>query len=289
MTGYQLTLFHPTEASVELEAFVACTLTGLDKEQKSSMRQLSDLIAQICAKHSISLHDPSKHPDLVSQPDVNDVDAFRTNRERVLASDLLIHVTHFSSTDAGQALDFAYSALLPMIIISKSDESVSRMITGIPSFKVHIRYQDPAELWDLLDDCLDKIKPILKERKLAYSKPSSNFVGQRIETLRKQQGLSRKEVAANVDYLTEETLKQIEECTDQQSNPSLFQLRQIAVLLKTTVADLVEPDMGARVVGFLNEWLEGRQAARYPHISEKDSRKIMRRMLLRVIDSLEKD
>ncbi len=61
------------------------------------------------------------------------------------------------------------------------------------------------------------------------------------------------------------------------------------MLLKTTVADLVEPNMGGRVVAYLNDWLEGRQAARYPDITEKDSRKIMRRMLLRVIDSLEKD
>jgi transcriptional regulator with XRE-family HTH domain len=289
MKGYQLTLFHPTETTVGLEAFLACALTGLDNDQMSLMRQLSNLITQICAKHSISVHEPSVHTYPPSHPHISDVDTFRINRERVLASDLLIHFTHFPSTEAGQALDFAYSALLPMIIISRSDESVSRMITGIPSFKVHIRYQDPLELRDLLEDCLDKIKPILRERKLAFSNSSTNFVGKRIRTLRKQQGLSRKEVAANVDYLTEETLTQIEECTDQQSNPSLFQLRQIAVLLKTTVADLVEPDMGARVVSFLNEWLEGRQAARYPHISEKDSRKIMRRMLLRVIDSLEKD
>jgi transcriptional regulator with XRE-family HTH domain len=96
-------------------------------------------------------------------------------------------------------------------------------------------------------------------------------------------------VAAHVDVLTEAALTQIEEGSDQASNPSLMQLRQIAVILKTTVADLVEPDMGGRVVGFLNEWLDGRQAARYSGISQKDSRKIMRRMLLRVIDSLEKD
>jgi hypothetical protein len=209
MKGYQLTLFHPTETTVGLEAFLAYALTGLNNDQMSLMRQLSNLITQICAKHNISVHEPSEHTaDPTSHPDISDVDTFRINRERVLASDLLIHFTHFPSTDAGQVLDFAYSALLPMVIISKSDESVSQMITGIPSFKIHIRYQNPLELRDLLEDCLDKIKPILRERKLAFSNSSTNFVGKRIRTLRKQQGMSRKEVAANVDYLTEETLKQ---------------------------------------------------------------------------------
>jgi transcriptional regulator with XRE-family HTH domain len=251
--------------------------------------ELSALISQVCKQHNISLYNPSRHTDPPSHRQISDTEVFQINRERVLASDVLIHLTHFPDTSSGQALDFAYSALLPIIIISRGDETVSRMVTGIPSFKVHIRYENPGELRDLLNDCLEQINPIIKERKLAFSKSNTHVVGQRIRALREQQGLSIDEVAANVDYLTAETLRQIEDRADQQSNPSLLQLRQIAVLLKTTVADLVEPNMGSRVVGYLNDWLEGRQAARYPNISEKDSRKIMRRMLLRVIDTLEKD
>jgi transcriptional regulator with XRE-family HTH domain len=289
MKGSQLTLFHPVEACVELEAYLACRLIGLSERQRSVTFEMSELISQVCKKHNISLYDPSGHTNLPSRRKISDTEVYQINRERVLASDVLIHLTHFPDTDSGQALDFAYSALLPMIIISRGDETVSRMVTGIPSFKVHIRYEHPGELRDLLDDCLEQINPIIKERKLAFSKSNTHFIGQRIRTLREQQGLSIEEVAANVEYLTAETLRQIEEKADQQSNPSLLQLRQIAVLLKTTVADLVEPNMGSRVVGYLNDWLEGRQAARYPNISEKDSRKIMRRMLLRVIDTLEKD
>lgn len=288
MNGSQLTLFHPDQASVELGAYLACTLTGLDKDQKGVVFRLSNIIAQVCEKHGISLLDPSQHTDPVYHPNLSDKDVYQINRKQVLASDLLIHLTHFPGSEAGQALDFAYSALLPMIIISHSEDTVSRMVTGIPAFKVHLRYEDPRELWDLLDDCLEKVKPVVRERKLAFSRSSVNFVGQRIRLLREQQGLTRKAVAKNVDYLTEDALAQIEENIDQQSNPSLLQLRQIAVLLKTTVADLVEPDMGGRMVGFLNDWLDGRQAARYPNISDRDSKKIMRRMLLRVIDSLEK-
>lgn len=289
MKTTQLTLFHPNDTPIDLQAYLACALTGLDRDQRSLVFQLSDVISLVCEKQGISLYEPIQHTDPLNHPELDDAAVFRQNRERVHNSDLLIHLAHFPSTGSGQVLEFAYNALLPMIIISRSDDSVSRMVTGIPTFKIHIRYQEPAELRELLDDCLEQIKPIVRERKLAFADQNTHFVGQRIRSLREQQGLTQEAVAAHVDVLTEATLTQIEEGSDQTSNPSLVQLRQIAVILKTTVADLVEPDMGGRVVGFLNEWLDGRQAARYSGISQKDSRKIMRRMLLRVIDSLEKD
>ncbi len=98
MKGSQLTLFHPADASVELEAYLSSALTGLDKEQRSLIFQICDLIAQVCEKHDISLYEPSKHTDPVYHRDLADTQVFRINRERVLASDLLIHLTHFPGT-----------------------------------------------------------------------------------------------------------------------------------------------------------------------------------------------
>ena len=162
------------------------------------------------------------------------------------------------------------------------------MVTGIPTLSIQIQYDDPEELRERFDACLDTIKPIVEERKLAFSQHKQNIIGQRIRTLREQLGLTRKDVVLAMDTLSESDLKRLEENTDDISNPSLVQLRRMAVVLKTTVADLVEPDMGARIVSFLNEWLEGRQAARYSTITDEDTKKIMRRVLLRVVDSLEK-
>jgi len=287
-TDTQLFLFRPSDTPLHLNAYLACALTGLDDSQRNLVFQLSDSISEICQKHGISLYEPRKHTDPVHNPDVNDVDVFRTDRERVLGSDLLIFLSHYPSTGAGQELDFAYNALLPIIIISKNDKRVSRMVTGIPSFKVHLQYSEPEDLNERFDNCLDAIKPIIEERKMAYSDFNTNIIGQRIRTLREQLGLSRSDIASNVRQVSEDVLKKMEESADNISNPSLIQLRQIAVILKTTVAELIEPDMGSRVVSFLNEWLEGRQAARYSTITNEDRKKLMRRVLLRVVDSLEK-
>lgn len=284
----QLSLFRPSDAPLPLQAYLASALTGLDKDQRSLIFQISDAISLICRKHGIDLYEPRKKTDPVHHAHVEDMEVFKTDRERVLESDLLIFLSHYPSTGAGQELDFAYSALLPIILISRSGDKVSRMVTGMPNLKVHLQYEEPEELREKLDSCMDTVKPIIEERKLAYSGYDRNLVGQRIRTLREQLGLTRKDIATNVKYFTEADLKLLEESTDKAGNPSLMHLRQIAVLLKTTVADLVEPDMGARVVSFLTDWVEGRQAARYSTISDEDRKKIMRRVLLRVIDQLEK-
>jgi len=284
----QLTLFRPSDTPLPLNAYLASALTGLDKDQRSLVFQLSDTISLICEKHGIDLYEPRKKTDPVHHPNVNDKDVFMTDRERVLSSDLLIFLSHYPSTGAGQELDFAYSAMLPIIIISRNTDKVSRMVTGIPTFSVHLQYDEPEELRAMFDNCLDTIKPLIEERKLAFSSYKQNIVGQRIRTLREQLGLTREDVVSMAKTITKSELKKLEESADNVSNPSLMQLRQIAVILKTTVADLVEPDTGSRIISFLNDWLEGRQAARYSSISDDDTKKIMRRVLLRVVDSLEK-
>ncbi len=279
----------PSDMKLPMRAYLASALTGLNKDQRSLIFHLSDIVSTICGKHDISLYEPRKKTDPVHHPEVHDKEVFTTDREGVLASDLLIYLSHFPSTGAGQELDFAYGAMLPIIIISRDEDTVSRMVTGIPTFNVQIKYSEPEDMRAQLDDCLDTIRPLLEERKLAFSEYDVNIVGNRIKELRTQLGLSRRDIVDSIFTITEEELEKLEENTDKISNPSLVQLRQMAFVLKTTVADLVEPNMGGRIISFLNNWLEGRQAARgYSSISDEDTRKIMRRVLLRVVDSLEK-
>ena len=89
--------------------------------------------------------------------------------------------------------------------------------------------------------------------------------------------------------MTEAFLENIEDQDDRRANPSLIQLRQLATVLKTTVADLVEPNIEERIINGLNDWIGAREAARFQGVSERDRKKILRRVLLRLIDSLEED
>ena len=88
--------------------------------------------------------------------------------------------------------------------------------------------------------------------------------------------------------LTVERLRVIEESGDKVSNPSLLELRALSTFLKTTVADLAEPDLKQRILVMLNEWLDGRSDARYG-MSRNDRNKILTRLLLRIADDLQRE
>lgn len=281
----QLMLFKPEKSNICLNAYLACALTGLEKDERYLMFHLSDVVNMVCEKHKIDLYEPRKSTDPVHHKDVSDKYVFTTDRDRVLSSDLLIHLSHFPSTGSGEELEFANNSMLPMIIISRSEDKVSRMITGIPSFKIQLEYGEPEELRFKLDQCLTEIKPILIERKLSFSEYDTNIVGSRIKKLREQLGLSPDDIVKAIPTLTQQNIEQIENRTDKISNPSLVQLRQLATILKTTVADLVEPNIEAFVLGSLQNIIDPRRAAREG--SSRDKNKILRRVLLRIIDSLE--
>jgi hypothetical protein len=283
-----LVLLQPQRAPLRLNAYLACALTGLVSEQRQLMFHISDIVSTICLEQDIDLYEPRKQTDPVHHPDVLDAEVFRIDRERVLTSDLVVHLCHYPSTGAGEELDFAYTALVPLILVSHGEHRVSRMITGIPSFKLHLIYTEPEDLRHQLRDALIEVRPVLEQRKLAFSKYDVNIVGDKIRSLREEWGLTRADVAYSAKHMTAEMLKLLEESTDRVSNPSLIQLREIAYILKTTVASLVEPDLNEQLMATLQSWVSDRAAARFgDNMTAKDRNRIVRRVLLRVIDSLE--
>ena len=163
------------------------------------------------------------------------------------------------------------------------------MVLGIPALKLVITYNTLDELRVQLRQRLTEIRPILEERKLSFSAFDNNIVGNKVRLLREEAYLTREEIASNSHgLLTFERLSVIEQSSDKVSNPSLMELRALSALLKTTVADLAEPDLQERLLVILHEWLDGRVAARFD-MSRHDRNKIITRLLLRVIDDLQRE
>ena len=282
-------LYQREAAPLTLNAYLASALTGLTSEQREHLIAVSEMIASVCEDLEIDLYEPRKVTDPVNHPEVSSEDVFNMDRERVLSSDLVIHVADFASTGAGEELDFALAALIPIVLIAHGDTRVSRMVTGIPALKLMITYEDFDELSHELRERLTEIRPILEERKLAFSDFDKNMVGHKVRISREEAGLTREDVAFQLgELLTVETLRRIEESSDKIANPSLLELRRLAVVLKTTVADLVEPDLDERMIALLQELMLGRVEARYT-MSSRDQRKVFRRMLYRVLDRTEED
>lgn len=283
----KLILYQREPAPLRLSGYLATALTSLDTDQMSSLIAVSDIILSVCDALDIELYEPRKHTDPVQHPDVAASEVYTQDRERVLGSDLLIHLGDYASTGAGEELEIAQTALVPIIVIAHGESRVSRMVTGIPVLKLIITYSRLSELQEELRLRLLEIRPILEERKLAFAEFDKNLVGNKIRILREDLLLTREDVASNSDQLFSVTrLKEIEQSTDKISNPSLLEMRALAAILKSTVADLVAPDLGERVIVVLQEWMRGNIAARFT-MSENDERKVLRRILYRVCDSLE--
>jgi transcriptional regulator with XRE-family HTH domain/nucleoside 2-deoxyribosyltransferase len=276
-------------APLPLNAYLASALTGLSDEEREHLFAVSHLATTVCEELGIEVYEPRKSTDPVKHPDVPSGEVFEKDRERVLSSDLVIHIADYASTGAGEELDFALAALIPIVLISRGDSVVSRMVLGIPALKLHVTYHTLEDLKVELRQRLSEIRPILEERKLSFSEFDNNIVGNKIRLLREQACLTREELAINLDgLLTVDRLRAIEDSNDKVSNPSLLELRSLSALLKTTVADLVEPDLGERIYVLLQEWLDGQVAARYG-MSRNDRNKIISRILLRVIDDLQRE
>jgi transcriptional regulator with XRE-family HTH domain len=281
-----LSLLESTPAPLPLDAYLACALTGLTENDRKVIFGISDLVAEVCKENNISLYEPRKRTDPLLHADVTAPDVYAWDKHSVLNSDLLIHLCHHPSTGAGEELEFAQAALLPIILIFPDDLKVSRMVLGIPSLVIQIAYKTVEDLHAQLSEVLFGFRPLLEERKLALAKYDVNVVGEKIRELREKLGLTRNDVARALKHLTEEVIKQLEEKTDRDSNPSLIQLREIATVLKTTVSELVEPDFNQRVLVMLNTWISDRAAARNT-ISKNDRNKAIKAILRRLADSMD--
>ena len=281
-------ILHQYEAApLKLDAYLASALTGLDEVERQHLFGVSEIVASVCKDSQINLYEPRKATDPVNNPEVSAEDVFNMDREHVLRSDLLIHVADFASTGAGEELDFALAALIPIVLIARGDTKVSRMVTGIPALKLMITYNDLDELRNELRDRLTDIRPILEQRKIAFSEFDKNMVGNKVRITREESGLTKEDVASHSGrLLTVDRIREIEGSRDSISNPSLLELRTLAAVLKTTIADLVEPDLDERMVALLREWMLKGVAAR-SMMSEKDQRVVLRRILYRVLDRTE--
>jgi transcriptional regulator with XRE-family HTH domain len=125
---------------------------------------------------------------------------------------------------------------------------------------------------------------------MAFAAYDRNVVGEKVRLLREGLGLTRADIAdAAGEWVTLEFLAQLEESTDRIANPSLIQLREVATLLKTTVAELVEPDLGEQLVSILNDLMAEPAAARFSGITDRDRRRLLRSMMQRILEALEEE
>jgi transcriptional regulator with XRE-family HTH domain len=284
-SGDQLALFSPSPAPLPLNAYLACALTGLTEVERSNIFRISDIISNVCNENGIVLYQPRHATDPKLHVGVSASAVYEQDKGHVLESDVIIHLGHHPSTGAGEELEFARSALLPIILVYPDTTKISRMILGIPSLIIQIAYKNIDDLVVQFTHSLLTFRTVFEERKLAFSSYRVNLIGEKIRQIRQNAQLTRKQIAEASGKFTEDRLTAIEELSDLDSNPSLLELREIATILKTTVSEIVEPNLAQQLFAALKNWTEGREAAR-TFISADDQRRILKSMMYRMADWL---
>jgi transcriptional regulator with XRE-family HTH domain len=279
-----------------LKGYLASALTNLDEPRKKEIFEAQDVIAEVCAAYGIELYQPRNVSDPVLHASLAPGSVFNTDRKRVLESDILVVMTHEPSFGAGQELEFARSALLPIVLIIPNGKAVSRMVLGIPSTLYNVSYTTLNELRTNLRQAISFLIPILLERKLTYSNYPSEGIGRNVKRFREQCQLKRDALAYAMG-VTEEEIANIEESPDRLSNLSLLLLRKLALVLKISLPELVAPDYVATVADQLVDLLTS-TAAPIPHqmrghklseITPRDKRRIWIRILRKTIDELDRE
>ena len=228
-----------------LTACLVTAATGQCDAERSRFDAVAEIVDSVCQGLEVDLHRAGKTAD--ERP-------FGIDRKRALKSDLVVYVA--DCDDIGDELDFALDALLPVALVVPGDTTASRIATGVPALKLTITYADLDGLKTEFRDSLAEIRPVLEQRKLAFADFDKNLVGDKVKFARQDAGLTREDVAQHSrGLLTVARIREIEVNRDRASNPTLVELRALAALLKTTVADLVEPDLGGRVVASSSEGL----------------------------------
>ena len=85
-------LYQRQAAPLRLDAYLASALTGLDEDEREQLFAVSDIVTAACEELGIIVYEPRKSTDPTQHPDVPAEEVFNKDRERVLNSDLIIHI-----------------------------------------------------------------------------------------------------------------------------------------------------------------------------------------------------
>jgi transcriptional regulator with XRE-family HTH domain len=220
---------------VQWLAYFASALTNLEESARQTLFADAASVRAVCEELRTFLYEPVHYTDPVGNPDLAPAAVYSIDRHQVGISDVVIVYCEYPSFGAGQEIEIATAAGVPVVLLVREGRTVSRMVLGSHARNRVVLYRDTphlqAELRRSLQELFDE---------LALKRPlADSGVGRRIREIRAARSASA-DTVARLAGISEEALLELErgDCTAQ--NPSLSGLRRIAQVLSTTLAFLVE-------------------------------------------------
>lgn len=226
-------------------AYLASALTALKDDELLEIKSLDERVDEICRaypRYPVVLYRPRTETSPVDNPDISARRVYEIDQERVVASDLLILAAVFPSLGAGMELQLALQSCSGVILLKKSGQKLSRMVTGCPAKMELVEYAHLDDLETGLWNALDKLVPSVAEFRFGglfdQSGPESNSMGARISHIRGQRNLAPKDLARMV-CVDEAYIDAIETKAEEVVNPSLQIVRRISRALNVAESFLL--------------------------------------------------
>lgn len=220
-------------------AYFASALTNLEDDQRTEMHALDETVNQICQSyrhHPLVLYRPRLKTSPIVHAAVPPRDVYNIDRECVASADLLILAAIYPSLGAGMEMQLALQSCSSVILLTKKDQKLSKMVLGCPIRKRIVQYSQLPDLETLLPQALDALLPHLVQ--LRATKLSDTGLCDRLKHFREHRGLSEKDLARMVGVGTR-YIQDLESKPEVISNPSLSILRRIAKALSLAEAFLI--------------------------------------------------
>lgn len=138
----------PSEGRVT--AYLASGLTSLNSDQLAIIELVSGLVASFCSEVGVLVHQPVLHTHPRDNSDFSPAEVHDVDFHKVIESDVIVAIGDFASWGAGKELAWAERLRMPVLVLLRHDNDVSRLVQGT-SGDIEIarwRYHD-----DIRDAC----------------------------------------------------------------------------------------------------------------------------------------
>ncbi|MCC6527552.1 MAG: helix-turn-helix transcriptional regulator [Polyangiaceae bacterium] len=212
--------------------YFASALTGLCETDRAALHADAAATRTVCEELSLYLYEPSKHTDPIGQPDIPAHTVYRWDRVHVTKSALVILHCGYPSFGAGQELEIATQAGIPVVLLLPANRVVSRMVLGCHARTRPVRYASPTELVDGLREHL----PHALADAASARQQEPPGVGARLADLRKRFTLDAVGRAAGLAPAALEVAEH-DECA---ANLSTTHLMRLAAFFKVSPSYLLD-------------------------------------------------
>jgi len=246
--GTEIAVDYPAECIVTLEpearikwlAYFASGLTNLTEAERTTLFAEAVVVRGACETISALLYEPRLFTDPVANKEVTAERVFTIDHAQVSRSHFVVLHAGHPSFGAGQELEIARNAGIPVVLLQPRAVKVSRMVLGTSVRMHHLEYGNQNELAASLAATLERLVADLARRhtgaKMLPESGEYSFAG-RLSSVRTGMKLDA-ETLASLTGLQTTAIENFEKGWDR--NPSLAVLNRLAQVLQTTVAYLVD-------------------------------------------------